>query len=69
MLRLSHSQPSLQNEEWLKGSGVKQVSISVRGGANEERRMEQKQPWFSQLQRFRAGVEARISLLQRKFGL
>jgi IS5 family transposase len=57
------------NEEWLKEGGVKQVSIPVRGKANKERRMEQKRPWFKRLQRFRAGVEARISLLQRKFGL
>jgi hypothetical protein len=60
---------SKENEEWLREGGVKQVSIPVRGKANEERRMEQKQPWFKRLQRFRAGVEARISLLQRKFGL
>jgi len=60
---------SRENDEWLKESGVKQVSIPVRGKANEEHRMEQKQPWFRRLQHFRAGVEARISLLKRKFGL
>ncbi len=60
---------SRANEEWLMGSGVKQVSIPVRGKVNKEQRMEQKQPWFKRLQHFRAGVEARISLLQRKFGL
>jgi hypothetical protein len=60
---------SRENEEWLKGNGVKQVSIPVRGKANKERRVEQKQSWFKRLQRFRAGIEARISLLQRKFGL
>jgi IS5 family transposase len=57
------------NEEWLRGSGVIQVSIPVRGRASKERRIEQKRPWFKRLQRFRAGIEARISLLQRKFGL
>jgi IS5 family transposase len=60
---------SRENGEWLKERGVKQVSIPVRGKAGEERRMEQKQPWFKRLQHFRAGVEARISLLKRKFGL
>jgi IS5 family transposase len=60
---------SQANEEWLKESGVKQVSIPVRGKANRERRMEQKQPWFRRLQRFRAGSEGRISLLKRVFGL
>lgn len=60
---------SRKNEEWLKESRVQQVGIPVRGKANKERRLEQKQPWFKRLQHFRAGVEARISLLQRKFGL
>jgi IS5 family transposase len=60
---------SRENEEWLKDSGVKQVSIPVRGKANEGRRMEQRRSWFKRLQHFRAGVEARINLLKRKFGL
>jgi len=60
---------SRANEEWLNGSGVRQVSIPVRGKASSERRNEQKQPWFRRLQRFRAGSEGRISLLKRKFGL
>jgi hypothetical protein len=60
---------SRENEEWLKDSGVKRVSIPVRGKTSEERRIEQKRPWFKRLQHFRAGVEARISLLKRKFGL
>lgn len=57
------------NEAWLKKGGVKQVSIPVRGKASQERRREQKQPWFRRLQRFRAGAEGRISLLKRKFGI
>jgi len=60
---------SQANEEWLKKGGVKQVSIPLRGKASKERRMEQKQPWFRRLQRFRAGSEGRISLLKRAFGL
>jgi len=60
---------SQSNEDWLEGSGVKQVSIPKRGKINGERRRYQKQSWFKRLQRFRAGIEARISLLKRKFGL
>jgi len=60
---------SRANEEWLKRSGVRQVSIPVRGKVSMERRIEQKQSWFRRLQRFRAGAEGRISLLKRKFGL
>jgi transposase, IS5 family len=60
---------SQANEDWLKKNGVKQVSIPKRGKVGEERRRYQKQSWFKRLQRFRAGIEARISLLKRKFGL
>ncbi len=60
---------SQANEEWLKKGSVKQVSIPVRGKVTEQRRLEQKQPWFRRLQHFRAGSEGRISLLKRVFGL
>jgi len=60
---------SQANEDWLKDNGVRQVSIPKRGKINGERHSHQKQPWFKRLQRFRAGIEARISLLKRKFGL
>jgi IS5 family transposase len=60
---------SQANEDWMKDSGVKQVSIPKRGKIGEERRNYQKQSWFKRLQRFRAGIEAMISLLKRKFGL
>jgi IS5 family transposase len=60
---------SQANEDWLKDSGVKQASIPKRGKISGERRSYQKQSWFKRLQRFRAGIEARISLLKRKFGL
>jgi len=60
---------SQANEDWLKDSGVKRVGIPKRGKVREERRRYQKQSWFKRLQRFRAGIEARISLLKRKFGL
>ena len=60
---------SQANEDWLKSSGVKQVSIPKRGKVGKERRSYQKQSWFQRLQRFRVGIEARVSLLKRKFGL
>ena len=60
---------SRANEDWLRESGVRQVSIPARGKISQDRRSHQKQPWFRRLQRFRAGGEAKISLLKRKFGL
>jgi hypothetical protein len=60
---------SQANEDWLKSTGVIQVSIPSRGKTRKERRAYQQQSWFKRLQRFRAGGEAKISLLKRKFGL
>jgi IS5 family transposase len=60
---------SQANEDWLKDTGVRQVSIPARGKVSQERRQYQRQSWFRRLQRFRAGSEAKISLLKRKFGL
>jgi IS5 family transposase len=60
---------SRANEDWLKDTGVSHVSIPIRGKASPERRGYQRQFWFKRLQRFRAGGEAKISLLKRKFGL
>jgi hypothetical protein len=60
---------SQANENWLTYTGVKQVSIPARGRISKERRLFQRQFWFRRLQSFRAGAEARISLLKRKFGL
>jgi len=60
---------SQANEDWLRKGRVKRVSIPARGKISGARRAYQKQSWFKRLQRFRAGVEARISLLKRKFGL
>jgi len=57
------------NVEGLKSGGVGQVSIPIRGKASAESRLYQRQSWFKRLQRFRAGCEAKISLLKRKFGL
>jgi IS5 family transposase len=60
---------SQANEDWLHDNGVRQVSIPPRGKISEARQAYQKQSWFKRLQRFRAGGEAKISLLKRKFGL
>jgi len=60
---------SQANEQWLHRGGIEQVSIPVRGKTSKQRRLEQKQPWFKRLQRFRAGSEGRISMLKRVFGL
>lgn len=59
---------SAENEVKLKEI-IKRVSMPKRGKLDAERKQYQKQHWFRRLQRFRAGCEAKISLLKRKFGL
>jgi IS5 family transposase len=49
--------------------GIKKISIPRKGKLSKKRKQYQKQPWFKRLQRFRAGGEATISLLKRKYGL
>ena len=49
--------------------GVKQVALPQPGAKTAARRRHEQQRWFRRAQRFRAGIEGRISLLRRRFGL
>jgi IS5 family transposase len=61
---------SPQNETRAKQAGVKQVAIPAAGRANNsERAHTERQRWFRRGFRFRAGIEGRISVLQRVYGL
>jgi transposase, IS5 family len=60
---------SQKNEKQLTEMGVSYVSIPRRGKKSKRRTEYERQPWFQSLQRFRAGGEAKISLLKRKYGL
>lgn len=55
-------------DDRLHQQGVQYVSIPVRGGKNGHRKRTEKSRWFRRLQRWRAGGEAKISLLKRKYG-
>ncbi len=59
---------SAENEARLQET-IKRVSMPKRGRLDKPRKQYQRQYWFRRLQRFRAGGEAKISLLKRKFGL
>jgi transposase, IS5 family len=61
---------SMDNERACKKEGVKQVSIPQRGGQKTPRRQAyEKTPAFQQGQRFRSGIEGRISVLFRGRGM
>jgi IS5 family transposase len=59
---------SAANERKLTELGVKRCSLPKTGKKSPEERAKEAAPWFRRLQRFRAGGEARISLLKRKYG-
>lgn len=57
------------NEQFLKELGVKRCSLPRKGKLSKSRKEYQSHNWFKRLQRWRAGGEATISLLKRKYGL
>ena len=57
------------NVDDLYALGVKRVSIPKLGRLTVREKKHQHQRWFKQLQRFRCGIEACISMLKRQFSL
>ena len=53
----------------LRGVGVHRVGIPKIGRLSAVERRRQRSQWFRELQRFRCGIEAAISLLKRRFSL
>lgn len=60
---------SKANEIALKERGVRRCSLPLKGKLTKSRQEHQSRSWFKRLQRWRAGGEATISLLKRKYGL
>ena len=60
---------SADNEDSARQFGVKRLSINKPGYRSQARRQFEKERWFKDLQRFRAGIEGIISGLMRGYGL
>jgi IS5 family transposase len=60
---------SSDNETSAYKAGVEKVSICKPGYRSKARQQIEKQRWFKNLQRFRAGIEGIISALMRSYGL
>lgn len=60
---------SKANEQLCYDKGVHKTSLPKRGRLSKKQKAKEKQPVFKRLQRWRAGIEARISVLKRKYGL
>lgn len=56
---------SPQNEQQARTLGVRRVSLPQPGYKSDRRRQHERQPWFRAAQRFRNGIEGRISQLRR----
>jgi IS5 family transposase len=57
------------NEAYAQAQGVKRIILPKPGHKSEARRMHEAHPWFRRGRRFHAGIEGRISVLKRKYGL
>jgi transposase, IS5 family len=57
------------NEHYASQSGVRCVAIPKPGKCSAQRRAWEQRPAFHRAARFRAGIEGRISVLKRRFGL
>jgi transposase, IS5 family len=60
---------SAANERLARAAGVRHVAMPAVGQAPPERLAVERTRWFRRGFRFRAGIEGRISVLQRRFGL
>ena len=60
---------SPRNERIAAEQGVKRVILPRPGKKSQARKQHERQPWFVRGRRWHAGVEGRISVLKRRFGL
>ena len=57
------------NERLAEQAGVTRVALPYSGRASPARRERERERWFRRGQRFRAGIEGRIRVLKRDYGL
>ncbi|HLE90275.1 MAG TPA: ISNCY family transposase [Anaerolineales bacterium] len=60
---------SPNNERIAKEKGVKRVILPQPGKKSEVRKQQERQPWFVRGRKWHVGIEGRISVLKRRFGL
>jgi IS5 family transposase len=60
---------SEENYQHLRDAGIRQISMPKKGKLGSHEKKRQRKKWFKDLQKYRAGGEAKISWLKRCFGL
>lgn len=69
LLAADRGMSSAENERLAREAGVKRIALPQVGRASAERRAREKERWFRRGYRFRAGIEGRIHVLKRDYGL
>jgi IS5 family transposase len=69
LLTADRGMASAANEKRAHEAGVRRVALPCVGRASPARRQQEKQRWFRRGYRFRAGIEGRIHVLRRDYGL
>jgi len=59
----------VENEELAQKLKIKQIVVPKTGRVSKERKAHEGQSWFRRGVRFRAGIEGRIRVLKRDYGL
>jgi IS5 family transposase len=60
---------SAPNERLAQAAGVQRIVLPATGKPSQARQRQERSGWFRRGFRFRAGIEGRISVLRRRFGL
>jgi IS5 family transposase len=69
LLTADRGMASAENERLARQAGVRRVALPCVGHASPAQRQQEQQRWFRRGYRFRAGIEGRIHVLRRDYGL
>src|SRR5512135_2209825 len=69
LLTADRGMASAANERLARQAGVKRIALPCLGRASPARRQQERERWFRRGCRFRAGIEGRIQVLRRDYGL
>jgi IS5 family transposase len=69
LLAADRGMASAENERLARQAGVRRVALPCVGRASPARRQQERERWFRRGYRFRAGIEGRIHVLRRDYGL
>jgi IS5 family transposase len=69
LLAADRGMASAANEHLARQAGVKRIALPCVGRASPARRQQERERWFRRGYRFRAGIEGRIHVLRRDYGM